>query len=146
MIGQGMARVYSFADNRLMIAPLLQLEQSARGKKLGIWSNEFYAPRNPTQILDAKYQDSFQIVSGKITEIAEVKKTIYINFGENWRDDFTAMIPYRSRATFTAAKIKPKDLAGKTVRVRGWISEKNGPMMELTHPEQLEVVDCCFSN
>jgi hypothetical protein len=28
----------------------------------------------------------------------------------------------------------------KHIRVRGWVSEQNGPMMEVTHPEQIEIL------
>jgi len=32
------------------------------------------------------------------------------------------------------------ELEGYNVRVRGWLKEYNGPMVELSHPEQLEVL------
>jgi len=32
-------------------------------------------------------------------------------------------------------------LEGRRVRVRGWIYERNGPTMDLTHPEQVEMLD-----
>ena len=30
--------------------------------------------------------------------------------------------------------------AGKRVRVRGWVARYNGPMIEATHPEQIEIL------
>jgi hypothetical protein len=30
-------------------------------------------------------------------------------------------------------------LVGKTIRVRGWINYHNAPMIDLTHPEQIEM-------
>jgi hypothetical protein len=33
-----------------------------------------------------------------------------------------------------------KGLAGKRVRVRGWIEWRSGPMIAVTHPEQLELL------
>ena len=34
----------------------------------------------------------------------------------------------------------PRVAEGKRVRVRGWIDERNGPAMDLTHPEQVELL------
>ena len=140
MVMAGMARAYSFADNRSTAAELLRREGIARAQKRGIWGEPFYAIRTAEDILDRKYLDSFQLVQGRVIEVAEVKKTFYLNFGDDWRRDFTAVIPLSSRRLFTEAKLKPKELAGKTVRVRGWIDSKNGPSVILTHPEQLEIV------
>jgi hypothetical protein len=33
----------------------------------------------------------------------------------------------------------PATLKGRTVRVRGWLKQYNGPMIEVTHPEQMEL-------
>lgn len=140
MIKAGFARAYSFADNRRHARQLLTMENAARQAKRGIWTNDYYALRDPTAILQPQFQDRYEIIQGKVAEVAEVKKTFYLNFGNDWRRDFTAVIPLSSRRLFTEAKIKPPDLVGKTVRVRGWIENKNGPSITLTHPEQLEII------
>jgi micrococcal nuclease len=31
-------------------------------------------------------------------------------------------------------------LNGKTIRVRGWVRNYNGPLIEITHPQQIEVL------
>ncbi len=140
MISSGMARVYSFPDNKSMTAELLKLESAARTQKRGIWNHPYYAIQNPQSVLDKKFIDTYQLVEGRVREVAEVKKTIYLNFGDNWRDDFTAVIPISARAAFTADKIKPKELTGAVVRVRGWVESKNGPSIELSHAQQLELL------
>ena len=43
-------------------------------------------------------------------------------------------------AAFTAAGIDLTALAGKRLRVRGWVMWRNGPMIEATHPEQIELL------
>jgi len=30
---------------------------------------------------------------------------------------------------------------GKTIRVRGWIKKFNGPLIEASHPEQIEILE-----
>jgi hypothetical protein len=65
---------------------------------------------------------------------------IYLNFGNDWRSDFTISIDRKDVRAFAAAGIDLKGLAGKRVRVRGWIEWRNGPMIAATHPEQLELL------
>jgi endonuclease YncB( thermonuclease family) len=43
MLRRGMARVYSFPDNRKAVARMLVLERQARAEKRGIWGHPFYA-------------------------------------------------------------------------------------------------------
>ncbi len=139
MLRAGLARVYTFADNRALAAELLSAEREARKKNAGIWADEYYAIRKADRIGREDY-DSFQLVEGVVRDVAEVKKVFYLNFGADWKSDFTAQIPFSARKLFSAAKIKPKDLKGKPVRVRGWVYFKNGAMIDLTHPEQLEIL------
>ena len=65
-------------------------------------------------------------------------RRIYLNFGDG--SDFTISIDRKDVPAFAAAGIDLKQLAGKRVRVRGWIEWRNGPMIAATHPEQLELL------
>jgi micrococcal nuclease len=40
---------------------------------------------------------------------------------------------------FAAAGLEPKRLENRSVRVRGWVEERNGPRIEVTRPEQIEI-------
>jgi endonuclease YncB( thermonuclease family) len=42
LIAKGLARVYSFADNRACVAELLAREADARTKRLGVWGSYVY--------------------------------------------------------------------------------------------------------
>ena len=72
---------------------------------------------------------------------AETRDRIFLNFGADWRTDFTATLASKDRRTFLAAGIDPMTLDGRRVRVRGWLYDRNGPAIDLTHPEQLEILD-----
>ena len=41
---------------------------------------------------------------------------------------------------FAADEFDIESLAGLRIRVRGWIKSFNGPMIDATHPEQIEVL------
>ena len=139
MLEQGYARVYSFSDNRAKIPALLDRERIARKAKRGIWANPFYHIRRLDQA--GRYINSFQIVEGKIQEIAIVRGHAYLNFGANWRTDFTITIVPRALRIFRREKRNVEALAGRRVRVRGWLRSFNGPMIDATHPEQIEVLN-----
>jgi hypothetical protein len=139
MLEAGMARVYSFADNRARVADMLARERTARETRRGIWSNTYYAIRAPETA--AKYVNSFELVEGTVLDVAVVSGRAYLNFGENWRTDFTVTIPAKALRQFTLEGLRADGYKGRHIRVRGWLQSRDGPMIEATHPDQIEVLD-----
>jgi len=144
LLRRGMARVYTFADNRALVAAMLAEEAEARAARRGIWGQDFYAVRDAAHVgtrVDGLV-DSFQLVEGRVLEVAVVKGRAYFNFGEDWRQDFTISIAPAYRRLFEKAGIDLKAVyEGRRIRVRGWLKSFNGPMVDVTHPEQIEVLD-----
>jgi micrococcal nuclease len=135
----GMTRIYTFPDNRAAVPQMLALERVAREAKTGIWGHAFYAIRRPDDL--AKLIGTFQIAEGAVKTTAKGGDSVYLNFGEDWKTDFTVSIDKESAALFRMAKLDPLKLEGRLVRVRGWLHDKNGPMIDATHPEQIELLD-----
>jgi len=138
MLSAGMARVYSFPDNRAAIADMLGHEQDARSRRQGIWNNPYYRLQNPQDL--ASLIGSFQLVEGDVFDTATVRGRTYLNFAEDWRSDFTITLDRAGLKLFKEAGLDPLSLKNKRVRVRGWLKKYNGPMIEATHPEQIEVL------
>ncbi len=139
MLRRGMARVYSFADNRAAVAEMLVLERRARAAKRGIWGHRFYAvvPHGKA----GRHIGSFQLVEGRVRKTAVIRRWAYVNFGADYRKDFTISIRRRDLRRFRKAFGKRLEhLPGKWIRVRGWLRLRNGPMIEATHREQIEVL------
>jgi len=139
LLERGMARVYSFADNRARVAEMLAREATARDAGRGIWAHPFYAVRTPTSA--TRHIGGFELVEGRVRDAALVRGRVYLNFGADWRSDFTVALDPAARRLFAAAGRDPLSLDGERIRVRGWITSYNGPMIEATHPEQIEVLD-----
>ncbi len=139
LLERGLARVYSFADNRVRIAAMLALERKARAEKRGIWAHPFY------RVLDvdgaAGRLSRFALVTGRVRKALVVKGRGYLNFGDDWRTDFTIAISPKARRVFERDGIDVGAYADKPIRVRGWIKRFNGPMIEVTHPEQIEILE-----
>jgi len=137
MLKKGLARVYTFPDNRAVVPDMIRFENQARRDNLGIWALDFYRPKD--QKLSGKYTNSFQLITGIVKDVAKVRGTYYLNFGEDWREDFTIVIKSRAARKFIKADILPASYQGKKIEVRGWLKLYNGPMIEVTHPEQIVI-------
>lgn len=135
----GMARVYSFRDNRAVVGEMLEAEGAARAARVGIWGNRWYRIWQQEDL--HKGLDGFFLIEGRVVSSAKVRGRIYLNFGQNWRTDFTITVAPRDRRLFDKSGFDHATMAGKRVRVRGWLKQFNGPSIEATHPEQIEFLD-----
>lgn len=142
MLAQGQARVSARIGNKACADMLLKAERAARTAHRGIWADPNFAPlrsENVTRIGAARGQ--FALIEGKVLSVRESGATIYLNFGRRWAQDFTVTILKRHRREFSAAGIDPKFLEGRPIRVRGWIEQRNGPVIEADAPEQIELIE-----
>ena len=83
----------------------------------------------------------FALVEGQVLSVRESGATIYVNFGRRWTRDFAVTIPKREARMFAAAGIEPKSLERRRIRVRGILERRNGPMIDVVAPEQIELID-----
>lgn len=139
LLMEGMARVQTYTRTANGARAMLDLERTARAADQGIWADPFYRVRNPDETWGDL--DSVQVVEGRVVDAAEVSGTGYLNFGRDWRRDFTFRIKPKAKRLFRRDGIDIAALTRKRVRGRGWVFPNNGPMIDLTHPEQLEVLE-----
>lgn len=142
LVAAGLARVMSHADNQAHAAALLRLEAEAREGRRGLWQDPAHGIRDTNP--DARAQDigSAQIVAGRVTDAVQLDSgRIYLNFGSDYRSDFTVRIDAGDSQAFLDANLGPEALLGRRVRVRGWLVEENGPMIRLDHTARLEVLE-----
>lgn len=138
LLAGGWARVYGFADNRALLGRMLELEDAARRAGRGIWADAYYAVRPAPEA--ERYIGRFELIEGEVLEAAIVRGRGYLNFGQDWRSDFTASLAPKVVKRFAAEGLDPLAYQGRRLRVRGWIKSFNGAMIEITHPEQIEVL------
>ncbi len=122
-----------------VVAEMLARERNARLARRGIWAHPYYAVRTPEQA--ENHVGSFQLVEGWVVDAAIVRRRGYINFGEDWKSDFTIAIKPKDHKQFGEDGADILRLKGRIVRVRGWIKSYNGAMIEATHPVQIEVFE-----
>jgi endonuclease YncB( thermonuclease family) len=145
LISAGFARVGDHVGSRACAAELLKREDAARRAKLGLWANPYY------DVLDAEtpadvlaHRGRFALVEGKVVSVRESGSTLYVNFGRRWSEDFTVTIQKRNERNFAAAGLDLKGLAGRHIRVRGWVERRGtagGAAIEAARPEQIEAAE-----
>jgi len=141
MIEEGLARVYSFSDNRHCLEELIAAERQARINRKNIWSNDYYKIRDgqkPSQL--EKRDGHYELVEGRVFGVGNTKYKIYLNFGKTWKTDFTAVIDRSAVKHFSEMGIDLNKLDDALVRIRGWIDIDDGPRIDVTHPEQIEIL------
>ncbi len=138
IIKLGLARVRTTPYNAQMAQQMLHLEDLARGKKSGLWEMEKYKVLAPDQAQN--YIDSYQIIEGKVISASMKKNRLYLNFGRNWKDDFTVSVSSSDLRRFARKGLEPNRWSGKKIRVRGWLESYNGAYMEVDHPARFEAL------
>ncbi len=141
MIAGGHARVGAHGSDPSCIAALLTAERKARDGHIGLWGDATYAIKQADDLAGLLAEKGrFTVAEGRVLSVRESGSTIYINFGRVWSRNLTVTILRRNVRAFAAAGIDPKKLEARRIRVRGWIEDRNGPMIEVTRPEQIEIV------
>ncbi|WP_419903352.1 thermonuclease family protein [Kiloniella sp.] len=136
---QGLARVEATESSPTTTPLLLGIEANARKQEKGIWSLKAFKPLTPD--IPKARMDRFQIIEGTIHKTAEVRGVIYLNFGDNWREDFTIKLAKDMRHKFADKGQSLLALKDHPIRIRGWLFWENGPMISLHNPEQLEILN-----
>ncbi|RCK07316.1 hypothetical protein TH5_02695 [Thalassospira xianhensis MCCC 1A02616] len=127
------------------IDTLIKAEQSAMTQQAGLWANS----QNPAyhyagssglagDLPDAAQAiGRFAVIDGILERIEDREWRSYLNFGANWRDDFTVMIDRDRRDAIAATGQHMEDWIGRKIRVRGLIEDRGGPYLELVNPASL---------
>ncbi|MGB8602143.1 MAG: thermonuclease family protein [Rhizomicrobium sp.] len=134
LIERGLARVDPASG--ACTTTLYAIEQSARLHHAGLWADPAYAVRPPEGALPGQ----FQIIEGRVLTVAKKDGRLFLNFGADWKTDFTVTVAPADMRRFRHAHLDPMTLAGRRVRVRGIVERYHGPEIVLAGPEGLEVL------
>lgn len=148
LVGQGLARVMTTAQNRTCAKELLELERAARDSARGIWAEEAYKVRSadsPDTLLALR--GTFQIVTGEIAKAETSRSLIRLEFTAPERRAPVRALVARPRGAPGAEKLVARtddmgDLKGKRLRLRGYVEERGGvPFLDLTVAGDLEILE-----
>jgi endonuclease YncB( thermonuclease family) len=135
LLDQGLAQVQTRPGEVALAAKMSARERAARESGVGVWARGGVTPIPAAEV--RRLVGSFQIVEGRVVRVAPTERYIYLNFGADWRTDFTLRVARKGERGFRQAGIELEELAGREVEVRGYVLEAGGPLIELSHPEQI---------
>ena len=114
---------------------ILEASASALGRRAGVYRSPLYDPVSHLRASERLGKRS--VVFGKVLNIHKGKKAVHLNFGSDWKTDFTAVLFHRGLFRFKALGLDPEDLVGRDVFVLGKIESYYGPQIVVNIPEQI---------
>ena len=137
LLERGLAQVQTRPGEAARAGEMLALEQTARAARRGLWGEAAFMPQDAGALDDSTGR--FRIVRGRVLRVAPTERHVYLNFGADWRADFTVRVR-RTELKGALTGVDLEGLAGHLVEVRGLVLEAGGPLIELSHPEQIQVL------
>ncbi len=140
LLRRGGARAYGLPGNFECARELLAHERVARDQRLGLWSMDMYQPR-PARLtgLLMSRRSRYEIVEGVVASMSQTKAATFLNFGTDWKTDFTARIAQGVLSAQPQLAQRLAGIKGKQLAVRGWIERRNGPMIDIRDLSQLDI-------
>ena len=130
LIELGYAMAFTTPPNDRQTDCYRQTEAVAIENSRGIWSLDEYDVKSSTQL--TKNDRGFRRIQGQVERIKQSKKALWIHM----LGDVRIRIDTNDLYNFDVYTLK--QLAGKTIRVRGWLHpKKKGHFMMLRHPSSL---------
>jgi endonuclease YncB( thermonuclease family) len=136
--GEGLAVAYAGGSPLPCFDRILAAEDAARRSMRGFWQGTALPRANP-DALQARIRH-FTIFEGEVLSVGHRGRRSYLDFGRRWSEDVTVEVEASDREHF-GGEAGLNALVGHTVRVRGFLQAKAGPMMAIRSTMQLEVLD-----
>ena len=138
LLKNGLARIQPGQENIEMATHMLALENEAIKHKRGLWAADKFGVLTTETAESA--MNAWAIVEGKITKTGMANNVSFLNFGEDWRKDFTIGLEGEVRRQMAKRGLDAMALVGKNIRVRGWMESYNGPYIKLSNAIWLEIL------
>lgn len=139
LLRQGVVRLWPLHDDAQTLDALHTAEQAAREARRGLWRTWRYGVQDAASVTAPPGR--FVIVRGRVLEAAKLGGTVYLNFGTDWRSDFTVQMDWPARRRLPQARRDADWWRGREIEARGVLERLNGPLIKLTVPGQIRVIE-----
>lgn len=141
LLAEGQSILSGQYDKSACMNSLIEFEDAARLSLTGHWKSS-WLPMRATDVETLQNSaGEFSLVEGKVRSIGDRTKRLYLNFGQNWSQDFTVIVAKTGRNAFKGNWERFRHLADKKVRIRGMLEMNSGPLIRLVYEGQLEIGD-----
>jgi endonuclease YncB( thermonuclease family) len=138
LLERGLAQMQTRPGETARASEMLAIEQGARAARRGLWAEPAFMAQDATGLEDSAGR--FRIVRGRVQRVAPTERYLYLNCGADWRSDFTVRIAPALADSLATLGLDLAGLVGRTIEVRGVVLEAAGPLIELSHAEQIRVL------
>lgn len=83
----------------------------------------------------------FVVVDGTVSSVGDRTRRLYLNFGDNWSEDFTGVVVKTGRGAFNGNTANLAALRGQKLRLRGHLEFSQGPLIRLIDEAQITTLD-----
>jgi micrococcal nuclease len=141
LVAEGWARVHRLPGEAICLEGLLVAERAARIARRGLWDGHEYAIWSADDPSLIGRNGLYELVEGRVISVGRGSRMVFLNFGRDWKRDFTVMLPPEIADGLAASGTPIESLAMRRVRVRGLIEESGGPAIRLADVGGLELLD-----
>jgi endonuclease YncB( thermonuclease family) len=132
---EGLAIAFATGEPISCFDAILAAEEEARKSGRGLWVTASLPAARPEAL--APFVGRFAIFEGTVLSVGNRRARTYLNFGTWWSEDVTVEIEARHRDRF-GGEAGLAALAGQSVRVRGFVEARSGPVVTVASAMQIE--------
>ncbi len=138
LVQQGYALLYTYPPNVKYADLFIAAQKEARKNREGMWGSYQIVGHRDVR----EHINQVRSVRGRIVNTYKSERITFLNFGFDYRRDFTVVIFNNVLDFFHQKNINPVDFyRGKTVEVFGRIEKhKSGPQIVVHSPDQIRVI------
>ena len=138
LVEQGLAVLYTRPPDVKYTDLFIRMQKEARENRRGLWGKLSIITSDEA----GNFINQIRVVKGRVLNTYQSKKVIYLNFGQNYKTDFTVIIFNDCWKLFEDKGINPVVFyRGKTIEVWGRIREYHGPEIIAGSPSQIKIID-----
>lgn len=141
LIEAGLARARWLPGEASCFLQFRAAEGMAEEARLGVWGSPDYATRAADDASLRSRIGLYELVEGRVLSVGHGSRMIFLDFGHDYRRDFTVMVAPKVAEGLASAGVPADALVNRSVRVRGVIEESGGPAIRLNDPAEIEVLD-----
>ncbi|HMN86084.1 MAG TPA: hypothetical protein PKA74_08890, partial [Bauldia sp.] len=110
---EGLARVHPLPGEAGCAGLLLRPESEARTARRGLWADPATAARTADDPSLLGRSGLYEVVEGRVVSVARGLRFVFIDFGRDFRRDFTVMVPLALADGMARSGMPPEGLGGR---------------------------------
>ena len=141
LLQSGQALSFALGADSACLKAMLDAESKNTASKANHWQDrglELRATDLPELLAKA---GNFVLVTGIVLSVGDRTRRLYLNFGQNWAQDFTVSVAKTGAGKFAGNWRRLTELKGRKIRVRGVLESNQGPLIRVIDDAQIQIIN-----